>query len=214
MPIVLTAPIAALFGRRALISHVFIWTAFATWCVRRIAGARIVVEGALPDGPVLFVAKHESFFEALDLIGRLRGPAVVMKRELQKIPVWGWATNAYGAIAVDRSASSKALRAIVKAGAAARADGRSVLIFAEGTRVAIGTQPPLKSGFAGLYRALDLPVVPIAVQSGHVWLRSGRVRPGVIRIRYGAPIPPGLPRGEIEARVHAAINALPESERR
>lgn len=213
VPIVLCVPIAGLFGQRALIAYAHGWAAFMVWCIRWIGGGRVQVEGELPEGPALFVGKHESYYEALDLARRLHGPAIVMKRELQKIPVWGWATKVYGVIAVDRSASSKALREIMRAGAAARAQGRSVLIFPEGTRVEPGSQPPLRSGFAGLYRALDLPVVPVAVQSGHVWSRDGRVRPGIVRYRYGEPIPPGLPRAEVEALVHAAINALPESER-
>jgi 1-acyl-sn-glycerol-3-phosphate acyltransferase len=87
-------------------------------------------------------------------------------------------------------------------------EGRSVLIFPEGTRVLPGEMPPLKAGFAGLYRMLGLPVVPIALDTGKVWPRKGPKRPGVVTLRFGEPIPPGLPRAEIEARVHAAINVL------
>ena len=71
-----------------------------------------------------------------------------------------------------------------------------------------GEQPPIKSGFAGLYRMLGMPVVPVAVDSGIVWPRKGAKKPGVITIRYGEVIPTGLPRAEVEQRVHAAINAL------
>ncbi|MFZ5747099.1 MAG: lysophospholipid acyltransferase family protein [Pseudomonadota bacterium] len=213
IPIVLGAPVAALFGSGALIRYAHVWAGFLNWCVRHIAGARVEVEGAPLDTPALYVGKHESYFETLELARRLHGPAVVMKRELLKIPVWGWSSRVYGVIPVDRTASASALRAIMRAGTAAKAAGRSVMIFPEGTRVSPGTQPELKSGFAGLYRALALPVVPVAVQSGHVWARSGRMRPGTIRIRFGDPIAPGLPRAEAEARVHAGINALDEATR-
>ena len=71
-----------------------------------------------------------------------------------------------------------------------------------------GERPPLRSGFAGLYKALDLPVVPIALDSGRLLPKKGAKRPGVVTIRIGEAIPPGLPRREAEARVHAAINAL------
>lgn len=71
-----------------------------------------------------------------------------------------------------------------------------------------GEAPPLRSGFAGLYKALGYPVVPIALDSGRLGLRRGTVTPGEVTILLGEPIPPGLPRREIEARVHAAINAL------
>ena len=87
------------------------------------------------------------------------------------------------------------------------ADGRPLVIFPEGTRVPHGTQPPLQAGFAGLYKMLGLPVIPVAVDSGPLYQRRWK-RAGTIRYRYGTEIPPGLPREEIEARVYAAINAL------
>jgi 1-acyl-sn-glycerol-3-phosphate acyltransferase len=83
-----------------------------------------------------------------------------------------------------------------------------VIIFPEGTRVRVGTQPPLKSGFAALYRALGLPVVPVAVDSGRLWGRGFVHDSGTIRFRVGHTLPAGLSRNEIEAAVHAAINAL------
>jgi 1-acyl-sn-glycerol-3-phosphate acyltransferase len=89
------------------------------------------------------------------------------------------------------------------------AEGRPIVIFPEGTRVLPGEQPPLQPGFAGLYKALGIPVVPVAIDSGLVWPRRSWVkRPGIITFRFGEPIPPGLPRQEAEARVHAAINLL------
>lgn len=213
VPIVLCAPFAALFGQRAMIRYAHGWGRYMLWCLRHVAGARIVIEGTPPVGPALVAAKHESYFETMAIACALGGPAIVMKRELLKIPVWGWSSKVYGVIPVDRSASAKALRGIMAAGKAARAAGRSVLIFPEGTRVQPGEQPPVKAGFAGLYRALGLPVVPVAVQSGHVWSRSGRMRPGTLRIRFGQPFPPGLKREEAEALVQARINALDEGER-
>jgi 1-acyl-sn-glycerol-3-phosphate acyltransferase len=89
------------------------------------------------------------------------------------------------------------------------AKGRPILIFPEGTRVLPGEEPPLQPGFTGLYKALGLPVVPIALNSALVWPRRGFVkRPGTVSMRVGETIPAGLPRSEVEARVHAAINAL------
>ena len=91
---------------------------------------------------------------------------------------------------------------------AAVAGGRPVIIFPEGTRVSPGEAPPLQPGFAGLYRALGLPVVPVAQDSGMLWPRKGPKRSGTIHFKVGEIIPAGLKRDEIEARVHAAINAL------
>jgi len=87
------------------------------------------------------------------------------------------------------------------------AEGRPLVIFPEGTRVEHGDAPPLQSGFAGTYKLLGLPVVPIAVNSGPVYHRLVK-RPGTITYRVGDTIPEGLKREEIEARVHSAINAL------
>ncbi|MET3725028.1 lysophospholipid acyltransferase family protein [Sphingomonas trueperi] len=206
--LVLCVPIAALFGSRFLRAYSNFWAWTLQWMVRNIVGARVRIEGQVPEGQLLFAGKHESYFEALELTRMLDSPATVMKRELARIPLWGWAAQRYGTIVVDREANATALRAMMRAAQAARASGRSVLIFPEGTRVLPGEAPPLRSGFAGLYRALDLPVVPVAVRSGTVWPRKGLMRPDEIVFRFGEPIPPGLPRREIEARVHAAINAL------
>jgi 1-acyl-sn-glycerol-3-phosphate acyltransferase len=86
------------------------------------------------------------------------------------------------------------------------------LIFPEGTRVPVGEQPPLQPGFAGLYKSLGIPVVPVALDSGRVWPRRSFVkRPGIVTMRVGETIPPGLPRKEVEERVHATINALETS---
>jgi 1-acyl-sn-glycerol-3-phosphate acyltransferase len=132
-----------------------------------------------------------------------------MKSELGRIPLWGRLTRAYGIIPVDRDGGGAALRKLLRAAGEAVAEGRPIVIFPEGTRVSPGERPPLEPGFAGLYRALNLPVVPVALDSGRIWPRRSFVkRPGVVTMRFGEVIPPGLPRREAEARVHAAINAL------
>ena len=206
--ILLAVPVPALFGQRALIAHAHGWARVHRWAARWLLGITVRVEGAPLAGPALYAAKHQSMFETTELALLLHGPAVVLKRELARIPLWGWAARRYGSIVVDREASAGALRGMMREAQAARASGRSVVIFPEGTRVAPGEQPPLKPGFAGLYRALAMPTVPVAVDSGRVWPRKGPKRAGVVTLRFCEVIPPGLPRREVEARVHAAINAL------
>lgn len=208
IPAVMIVPVAGLFGRTALRHYANRWSGLLRWCARKILRIEIRIEGAIPPGPVIFAAKHESLFEAIDLTRTIGTPATVMKRELANIPIWGWAARRYGAIIVDREASAGALRAMMRDAREAKAEGRAILIFPEGTRVNPGESPPLRAGFAGLYRMLGMPVVPVAVNSGHVWPRKGPKHAGEMRYRFGESIPPGLPRDEIEARVHAAINAL------
>lgn len=208
VPIVLSVPLSAVFGRRAMHRHANFWFRTHRFLARWILGVRVRVEGVLPAGPYLYAVKHQAMFETLEMAERVRGAIVVMKRELVEMPFWGFAARRYGAIAVDREASSKALRSMLREAAAARAENRSVLIFPEGTRVTPGETPPLRAGFAGLYKGLQMPVVPVALDSGRCMPRKGPSRPGTITIRLGEPIPPGLSRDEIEARVHAAINVL------
>jgi 1-acyl-sn-glycerol-3-phosphate acyltransferase len=205
---VLAGMVATLFGRRPTLTVVLSWAGFHYWLTSRLLGIRSEVEGAIPPGPHLIAVKHQSMYETLEMVRITNLPVVVLKKELADIPLFGFLTRRYGVIPVERSAGAKALRTLVSEGEAAIATGRPVIIFPEGTRVRDGETPELKSGFAALYRALGLPVVPIAVNSGQLWGRGLVHRSGTVTFMVGETIPAGLKRGEIEARVHAAINAL------
>lgn len=203
-----SASVAAVaLGPRRLQAVVRCWSRWHRWCVTRLLGVELVVEGDRPDGPVLYAMKHESFFEAIDAPAFLHAPAVFAKRELFAIPGWGHSALRYGLIPVAREEGARALRQMIAMARERLGEGRPLVIFPEGTRVPHGARPPLQAGFAGLYKLLGLQVVPVAVDSGPIyhrlWKRSGR-----ITYRIGQPIPPGLPREEVEARVLAAINAL------
>jgi len=199
---------ATLFGRKPTLAVVLSWVDFHHWLARNILGISVRLEGSIPPGPRLIAVKHQSMFETLEMVRVSRLPIIVMKKELADIPLFGFLTKRYGIIAVERSAGAKALRTLVDEGQQAIATGRPVIIYPEGTRVRTGATPALKSGFAALYRALALPVVPVAVDSGHLWGRGFVHRSGTVTLRVEDEIPPGLPRKEIEARVHAAINTL------
>jgi 1-acyl-sn-glycerol-3-phosphate acyltransferase len=200
--------IVALFGRRPTLAIVLSWVEMHHWLTRHLLAIEIRVEGTIPAGPHLIAVKHQSMLETLEMVRLTHLPIIVIKKELADIPLFGQLTRRYGIIAVERSAGAKALRALVKEGEAAIAAARPVIIYPEGTRVRVGETPELKSGFAALYRALDLPVVPVATDSGKLWGRGFIHRSGTVTLKVGETIPPRLGRDEIDARVHAAINAF------
>ncbi len=185
------------------------WSWFQHRCMANIGGVTVRIEGTLPREPFLYAIKHESYFETIDMPRLFNRPAVIAKGELLKIPFWGVVASRYGLIGIDRAGGAKELRALMKTARAMSAAGRPIVIFPEGTRAIPGEAAPLRSGFAGLYKLLNIPVVPIAVDSlSHVDRNGLPVRKGAITYLIGETIPPGLPREEAEARVHAAINAL------
>ena len=206
--VLLSFPIS-LLGTGPLRAWAHGWARGHRGCAALFLGIRSRVEGAVPRGPTLVAAKHQSMFETLEIMLLLNEPAVVLKRELTDIPLWGWVVRRYGVIPVDRQGGAAALRRMMRAAEQAIAEGRPIVIFPEGTRVPPGERPPLQPGFAGLYRALKLPVVPVALDSGRLWPRHRFVkRPGIVTMRFGDPLPADLPRREIEAAVHTAINVL------
>lgn len=203
---VLAGLVATLLGRKPTLAVVLSWVDLHHWLASRILRIRLDVEGQIPSGVHLFAVKHQSMFETLEMVRLINLPIIVIKKELADIPLFGFMTRRYGVIPVERSAGAKALRSLLEEGARAMRSGRPVIIYPEGTRVRPGEAPQLKSGFAALYRALGLPVVPVALDSGRLWGRGFVHRSGIVTVKVGAPIPAGLPRREIEARVHAAIN--------
>ena len=205
---VLAALASVPFGQEATIASSRRWALWHRWCTRWILGIRTQVIGHLPKEGVLYAIKHEAMFETVETLVVFDRPVVVMKQELVDMFGWGYAARAYGVIPVDREAGAAAMRRMIVAAKEAKASNRPVVLFPEGTRVPHGQRPPLRAGLAGLYKVLDLPIVPIALDSGKVWPRGLIRKSGVVTMKVGETIPPGLPRADVEARVHAAINAL------
>ena len=206
---VIAASIASFLSERMMHKAIRGWVLVHRFCARHILGIHIRIEGAIPPRQSLFAVKHQSMFETLELLAMIDTPIIVLKKELRRIPAWGWLTERYGGIAIDRAGGAAAMRLLLARSRELLAGGRSVVIFPEGTRVRLGETPPLQAGFAGLYKMFGLPVVPIALDSGRLWPRDSWIkRAGTVTFRFGDPIAPGLSRPEIEAAVHRAINAL------
>lgn len=203
------AIMAAWFSQSLLRKVCSNWATLHHYCARFILGIRIRIEGNLDQGPALYVMKHEADFETFELMHIMKQPAPIAKGELGEIPVWGYVARIYGMVLIDRAGGAATLRKMRKQVKARIAENRPVVLFAEGTRVSHGTVAPLRSGFAGLYKLLSLPVIPVAVDSGRL-IRKGRFArlPGTITFKVGEMIPPGLERAEIEGKTLTAINAL------
>jgi 1-acyl-sn-glycerol-3-phosphate acyltransferase len=208
-PIVIITFLVAIVSRRGLRWCAHVWGGFHYLCARLILGIRVRIDGQLHNDHKLYVFKHESMFETIDLLRIFANPVVIAKKELLRIPLWGWAARRHGLIGIDRDGGAAAMRQIIREAVAAKAQNRPIVIFAEGSRAHHGERPPLQTGFAGLYRLLNLPIVPVAVNSGKLAPRDTIVRhSGTITYQVQAEIPPGLDRDEVRDRVHAAINAL------
>jgi 1-acyl-sn-glycerol-3-phosphate acyltransferase len=181
----------------------------------RICGVRVEVRGRehIPTGAALVAPKHQCMLDVFAQFGVLPASAFVMKKELMWIPWFGWYAQRVGCIVVDRDAHSAALRKLVREAQARFAEGRQVVIFPEGTRTAPGAPAEYKPGVAALYRDIDVPVHPVATNSGVHWPAHGFIRkPGTIVFEYLEPIPPGLKRAEfmrlLKERIEGASERL------
>ena len=217
--------VTALFGlaglplllapRRWVMGFGRLWARAVLALLQAIVGLAGEIRGSahLPPGAAVVAMKHQSAWDTLILPVVLGDPAVVLKRELLRLPFYGWYAARAGSIAIDRKGGAGALRRMVAAAGREVADGRKVVIFPEGTRTAPDQRLVYQPGVAALYQALALPVVPAAVNSGLYWgRRSFLKRPGRILLEFLEPIPPGLPRrqfmAELETRIETATAAL------
>lgn len=199
--------------RRAVMRFGTWWSGTVLWLARAIVGIDYEFRGAglIPSGSVIIAMKHQSAWDTLAVPVLIGDPAIVLKRELLWIPLYGWYACRAGMIAVDRGAGASALRSMVQRARAIAESGRPIVIFPEGTRVAVGVTRPYHPGVAALYSQLQLPVVPIAVTSGLCWpRRSFLKRPGRILVEALPPLPPGIERRAFLNKLQAAIETATE----
>jgi 1-acyl-sn-glycerol-3-phosphate acyltransferase len=180
----------------------------SVWLLKVICGIRMEVRGRenLPEGAALVVAKHQSAWDTFALVPLFKDPAIVLKAELTRIPLYGWFCIKFEHILVKRDRAAAALKAMLADAKAKAAQGREIVIFAEGTRKEPGAPADYKPGYIALYETLGVPAVPLALNSGLFWPRNSvALHPGTIVVEILAPVEAGLARAEARRRIETAI---------
>ena len=204
-----------------LLPRRFFWRCCLSWCrscisiIKWVAGIDYQVRGMenLPDGPVILASKHQSAWDTLIYNTLVLDCAYVVKRELLWFPFFGWFLWRVGMIGVDREGGASALKNLVADARDRLAAGRSIVVFPQGTRTPPGEDRPYLAGIAALYGKCDVPVVPIALNSGVYWPRREFLKyPGTIVVEFLPPIEPGLDRKEfmktLRERIEPASDKL------
>lgn len=176
----------------------------------KICGIKIEVRGKenIRKENVIYAAKHQSAIETYCLTSILDKSVFVLKKELTYIPIFGWAQKFYGMIAVDRAAGGATLKKLLKEAKERISQGRSIIIFPEGTRTKPGMTTEYKPGLVFLYQNMNVPVVPVALNTGLFWAKNSFMRyPGTIIIEFMEPMPIGMGKKEFMAELQQKIEA-------
>jgi 1-acyl-sn-glycerol-3-phosphate acyltransferase len=206
-----------LMPRMSMVRHAMRWERGIQWLLRHLVGLDYRVLGEehrdAGGGQVIFALKHQSAWDTVVTHLLIDDPAIALKKELIKIPIFGWCLRHAGMIEIDRGHGTKAIRSLIDGGRKAVARGSPIVIFPEGTRTPPGEKHAYQPGIAALYKQLQLPVVPVALNSGLFWgRRRFAKRPGTILVEFLEPITPGLERkafmAELESRIETATDRL------
>jgi 1-acyl-sn-glycerol-3-phosphate acyltransferase len=181
------------------------WSRIVIWLARVLCGIRYEVQGLenLPARPGIVLSKHQSAWETLAFQVFLPPQVWVLKRSLLKVPFFGWGLAMMNPIAIDRDAGMRALKQTLEQGRERLEQGFWIIIFPEGHRFPPGRKTTYQVGGAWLATQTGAPVVPVALNSGHLWPRGSFLKyPGKITVSIGPPIhPDGLKAAELNRRV-------------
>lgn len=203
------APVVlALFWLKPIPRYLVIrqWGRFTVWWLKITCGLSYQVAGRehIPKAPCVILSKHQSTWETLAYQWIFPPHVWVLKRELLWIPLLGWGMALSQPIAIAREQKRRAIDQVIRDGKKRLRDGRYIIIFPEGTRVAPGEHGRFKLGGARLACAAACPVLPVAHNAGCFWGRRAFLkRPGVISVVIGPPI-------AVEGKDPAAVNTLAE----
>ncbi|WP_373741919.1 lysophospholipid acyltransferase family protein [Neisseria sp.] len=170
------------------------WARTLLWTLKHVVGLKYRVIGAenIPAEPSIICAKHQSGWETLALQEIFPLQVFVAKRELFKIPFFGWGLKIAKTIGIDRSNRAQANRELMEQGLARKKEGFWIAIFPEGTRIPPGERGKYKQGAARMAKMFEMDIVPVALNSGEFWPKNSFWKyPGEITVVIGTPIAHG-----------------------
>jgi 1-acyl-sn-glycerol-3-phosphate acyltransferase len=185
-----------------------IWARNSIWLMRVVCNIKVEYRGLekIPQGPLIVASKHQSMWETFALLQFFDQPLFIVKRELKRIPLFGWYLMKANMIGIDRSAGGRSLLQMARRAGAEVRRGRQLIIFPEGTRTAVDAAPNYKTGIAQIYVDCGVACLPVALNSGLFWPRRTFMRyPGTLVVEFLDSLPPGLSRREFIARVSTVV---------
>lgn len=200
---------ALLLPRRVFMHLVRFYFQWVYWMEKYIIGLDYKVVGAenLPkNGAFIIAMKHQSAYETMKLHLLFNDPAIILKKELMMIPIWGWIAKKAEMIAVDRKNAKNAVDAMNNGLRPVLEKGRPVVLFPQGTRVKVGDKKPYKNGIIRLYETFNVPLIPIALNSGDFWAKGQFIKkPGVVTFKVLPAIETGLTKDVAMQRMQDAL---------
>jgi 1-acyl-sn-glycerol-3-phosphate acyltransferase len=190
-----------------------LWARSTTTLHRLILGLHYEVKGDVPQGACIIACKHQSAWETVVFFDVLHQPSIILKQELSWIPVVNLYMFRLGFVILNRKAGARSMKLLLEQARRMREEGRPLIIFPEGTRTMPGQTGHYQPGIAALYKDLNIPVVPVALNSGLFWGRRSLIkRPGLITLSFLPPIQPGLSRQafmeELSSRIEGESQRL------
>lgn len=184
------------------------WGTSTLFLLRWVVGIRTHIEGTknIPEGGCIIASKHQSDWDVFAIFPQVGRPSFIAKKQLLNIPFFGWAARDFDTISIDRAKGSEAIPAMIEGAKEAVNKGCRLIIFPEGTRKAPLAETDYRYGIAKIYKELNVPIVPVALNSGLFWGRNAMVLwPGTASARYLPPIPAGLDPDEMLTRLEEVI---------
>lgn len=203
-------PILMLWGHvGAIRAYSIFWARGIAWGISNIVGLKYEIKGSLPNrsGPLIVISNHQSMWETIILATMIPNVTFVAKKELTRVPIFGWYMKKFPMIMIDRSTGRSALSEIISKSSEAVAKGHSILIFPEGTRIAPDETKKYHYGVAALYDKLQIPALTIAHNSGCFWNDEYYMKyNGTVTLRFIETIEPGMKTADFFRRIEESIN--------